>query len=96
MSAPFNPYAFPSHGTMGEVVERGMSLRDYFAAKAMQALVLGDGIHGLLQELSVQHWGEEAPTGSSEPHVDSSPRDLPTLAGFAYEYADAMLKARES
>jgi hypothetical protein len=27
--------AFPSHGTMGEVVYEGMSLRDYFAAKAM-------------------------------------------------------------
>jgi hypothetical protein len=30
--------AFPSHGTMGEVVCEGMSLRDYFAAKAIQAL----------------------------------------------------------
>lgn len=29
--------AFPSHGTMGEVVCEGMALRDYFAAKAMQA-----------------------------------------------------------
>lgn len=27
--------AFPSHGSMGEVVQPGMSLRDYFAAKAM-------------------------------------------------------------
>lgn len=26
--------AFPSHGSMGEVAERGMSLRDYFAARA--------------------------------------------------------------
>ena len=31
--------AFPSHGTMGEVVCEGMALRDYFAAKAMQAMV---------------------------------------------------------
>ena len=31
--------AFPCHGTMGEVVERGMTLRDYFAAKAVIALV---------------------------------------------------------
>lgn len=30
--------AFPSHGSMGEVVQEGMSLRDYFAAKAMGAL----------------------------------------------------------
>lgn len=28
--------AFPSHGTMGEVVQEGMTLRDYFAAKALQ------------------------------------------------------------
>lgn len=26
--------AFPSHGTMGEIVQSGMTLRDYFAAKA--------------------------------------------------------------
>lgn len=29
--------AFPSWGTMGEVAHEGMSLRDYFAAKAMQS-----------------------------------------------------------
>ena len=27
--------AFPTHGTMGEVVQEGMDLRDYFAAKAI-------------------------------------------------------------
>lgn len=27
--------AFPSHGSMGEVTHEGMTLRDYFAAKAM-------------------------------------------------------------
>lgn len=32
--------AFPSHGSMGEVVEQGMSLRDYFAAAALpEALI---------------------------------------------------------
>ena len=34
-----NDSAFPSHGSMGEVVSPGMSLRDYFAAKAMQGLI---------------------------------------------------------
>jgi hypothetical protein len=29
--------AFPSHGSMGEVAHEGMTLRDYFAAKAMAA-----------------------------------------------------------
>ena len=27
--------AFPSHGSMGEITHEGMTLRDYFAAKAM-------------------------------------------------------------
>lgn len=31
--------AFPSHGSMGEVAQQGMSLRDYFAAKTMQAFI---------------------------------------------------------
>ena len=31
--------AFPSHGSMGERVETGMTLRDYFAAKVMHALI---------------------------------------------------------
>ena len=31
--------AFPSHGSMGEVVQEGMTLRDYFAAKAMQVVL---------------------------------------------------------
>jgi len=31
--------AFPSHGSMGEVAHEGMTLRDYFAAKAMQAYI---------------------------------------------------------
>jgi hypothetical protein len=30
--------AFPSHGSMGEVAHEGMTLRDYFAAKAMQGI----------------------------------------------------------
>jgi hypothetical protein len=28
--------AFPSHGSMGEVAHEGMTLRDYFAAKASE------------------------------------------------------------
>ena len=31
--------AFPSHGSMGEVAQEGMTLRDYFAAKAMQSVL---------------------------------------------------------
>ena len=31
--------AFPSHGSMGEVTHEGMTLRDYFAAKAMASVI---------------------------------------------------------
>lgn len=31
--------AFPSHGSMGEVAHEGMTLRDYFAAKALPAVI---------------------------------------------------------
>lgn len=31
--------AFPSYGSMGEVVQEGMTLRDYFAAKALVGLL---------------------------------------------------------
>jgi hypothetical protein len=34
--------AFPSHGSMGEVTQEGMTLRDYFAAKALQGLLFDD------------------------------------------------------
>jgi hypothetical protein len=33
-------YAFPTHGSMGEVVQTGMTLRDYFAAKALSGLLM--------------------------------------------------------
>lgn len=33
--------AFPSHGSMGEVTHEGMTLRDYFAVKAMQSMLIG-------------------------------------------------------
>lgn len=31
--------AFPSHGSMGEVMQEGMQLRDYFAAKALVGML---------------------------------------------------------
>jgi hypothetical protein len=34
--------AFPSHGSMGEVAHEGMTMRDYFAAKAMQSFATTD------------------------------------------------------
>ena len=49
--------------------DRGMTLRDYFAAKAMQGAIIGCASRGEVGLYS--DW-----------------------AGFAYEMADAMLKAR--
>lgn len=41
MTKPNNPPAFPSHGSMGEIVQEGMYLRDYIAIKAMEGLLSG-------------------------------------------------------
>jgi hypothetical protein len=50
-----NPYAFPAmHIDLAEH-EHGMSLRDYFAAKAMQAIIAGN-ITG--QECEDRSWLE--------------------------------------
>ena len=59
-------FPFPSDADAGEPGELGMTLRDYFAAKAMQAWISrGDNS------------GENG------------------IAKWAYEMADAMLKARQ-
>jgi len=60
--------AFPSVIYRGASIEwdKGMTLRDYFAAKAMQAIV----------HEAEQFWGG--------------------AATLAYQYADPMLKARQS
>ena len=65
--------AFPVPSQQSDADFNGMSLRDYFAAKALAALIsnpLKDG----------PNLGKKA---------------VPKLAAFAYEYADAMLEARE-
>jgi hypothetical protein len=49
-----NGPAFPSHGSMGEVAQEGMTLRDYFAAKAMQGLFsCPDWLDGAGEEVDV-------------------------------------------
>jgi len=68
-----NPPAFPVQSIYIEDQEtnsRGMTLRDYFAAKAMQAILA---------------------------RTDSRfTTTLEFVGGKAYQYADAMMKARES
>jgi hypothetical protein len=56
----------------------GMTLRDYFAAKAMQSLIL------------TKHYQDIA-TDQPAMFVEM----LTTLADESYDYADAMLRARE-
>jgi hypothetical protein len=73
-----NPHAFPklpiTRASNGEILYQsdGMTLRDYFAAKAMQAVITGYATQNKVDSYS-DYW-----------------------AGFAYEMADAMLKAREA
>ena len=53
--------AFPSHGSMGEVVQEGLSLRDYFAAKALSGLLSMHGASVDGERLSVfKHSGAVA------------------------------------
>jgi len=66
-----NPPAFPPMHDPN-THEFGMTLRDYFAAKAMQAVITGYATQNKADSYS-DYW-----------------------AGFAYEMADAMLKAREA
>ena len=42
-------YAFPVHETPDSTDSPGMTLRDYFAAKAMQAALTGATLPGLLE-----------------------------------------------
>ena len=71
-----NPPAFPLHNhgvqTLGMHIS-GMTLRDYFAAKAMQGAIA----HGLFNS-------EKGEKSYAE-----------FVSMLAYEYADAMLAARE-
>ncbi len=47
MTRPDNPHAFPQPDASGRISEEGMSLRDYFAARAMQGMVVGTEYVGL-------------------------------------------------
>lgn len=93
-------YAFPDPGRAQsekqreKLTEKGMSLRDYFAAKAPSPI----GFHRKLE------WKEQveehAPDSKGNTctvigrHVDEDGAEY--LARWAYHYADAMLAAREA
>jgi hypothetical protein len=67
--------AYPVPGLQNDPDFNGMSLRDYFAAQAMQAAI------GLIPHMQPPTSGKTVPD---------------CLTAMAYEYADAMLKAREA
>ena len=72
------PTEHPIAGTMAYHAD-GMDLRDYFAAKAMPALVINKEVHKSIFEISSK---EKKP-----------PEEC--LATMSYVIADAMMKARE-
>jgi hypothetical protein len=74
--------AFPGVDELSKPYE-GMTLRDYFAAKAMQAAIQHHGVYD-----ETQNRGLETTATILEYHCDA-------MASTAYVYADAMLKARE-
>lgn len=78
-SKPNNPPAFPTDSFPNGSAHEGMSLRDYFAAKAMQAIFGGLGAEQVAnrdRRYDETNWAQ-------------------VVAANAYEMADAMLKARE-
>jgi len=80
-----NPPAFPLHNhgvqTLGLHVT-GMTLRDYFAAKALQGYI------------SATAWHPDF-VFPTDFNFDDGKRAADAVAVSAYKWADAMLKARE-
>ncbi len=77
-----NPPAFPT-GTGVTPYNPGMTLRDYFAAKALQGYISARGWHPDF-------------TYPADFNFDAGKRAADAVAVASYQYADAMLKAREA
>ena len=71
---------------MGEVTNDGMTLRDYFAAKAMQGLMATERADEYVDEEGIPNYDEE---GTLFVHTEFFVKE-------AYMIADMMLKAREA
>ena len=82
-----NTPAFPKPKIMQQAVsfdhEDGMTLRDYFAAKAMQGYISARGWHPDF-------------VFPTDFNFDDGKRAADAVAVSAYKWADAMLKAREA
>lgn len=46
------PYAFPSQIDPNDLDEKGMTLRDYFAAKALQGIMADPGAEGTWNDIA--------------------------------------------
>jgi len=75
--------AFPLKGPLTSDC-LGMSLRDYFAAKAMQALLSKHG-----------GYADDESCPGYRPCLSENALDVDCLAEYAYSQADAMLAERE-
>ena len=83
-----NPPAFPTGiitDGKGKIIggSNGMTLRDYFAAKALQGYISARGWHPDF-------------TYPADFNFDAGKRAADAVAVASYQYADAMLKAREA
>jgi hypothetical protein len=92
-----NPPAFPTNGhhEEGPFVIAGMTLRDYFAAKAMQAMVLPfmeSHCAGGDEEKYLSNAAKIFRACAASTATDSDVE----LADLSYFIADAMLEARKS
>ena len=76
-----NPPAFPT--VMLDKPEGGMTLRDYFAAQALQGYLACKGWHPEFYQDFPQEFASRGKTKDILPNV-------------CYQMADAMLKAREA
>ena len=81
--------AFPLKGTQGSIIDKtedeyGMDLRDYFAAKAMQALLSKYGA-----------FTDDISSPNAYPLGKENVPDITKIATYSYWQADAMMKARE-
>ena len=77
-----NLQAFPCHPDTPPEYD-GMTLRDYFAAKVLQGMLAAKGWHPDFM----------FPTDFN---FDAGQRAADAVAVASYQYADAMLKAREA
>jgi hypothetical protein len=75
-----NEPAFPAPAGVSHITEQGMTLRDYFAAKAMQAMVSHRRTQFETDNDDYSDWDEF----------------FPIIAQESYSIADAMMKARKA